>query len=74
MHTYRILIANALVFVLVMAVFFVDTFSNVSFLKLLLYGVIHSIWITGLYLLVNFVFNKDAFKTIFALYRGDKNQ
>ncbi len=74
MCTYKIIIANGLVFALVMAVFFVDTFSNISFLTLLLYGIIHSIWIAGLFLLVNFVFNKNAFKTILELYREKKNQ
>ncbi|MBQ7959915.1 MAG: hypothetical protein IJ285_01720 [Clostridia bacterium] len=74
MCTYKILISNGVVFAIIMAVFFVDTFSNFSFLKLLLWGVVHSIWIAGLYLLVNFVFNRNAFKTIFELYRGKKNQ
>jgi len=74
MCTYKILISNGAVFAIIMAVFFVDTFSNFSFLKLLLWGVVHSIWIAGLYLLVNFVFNRNAFKTIFELYRGKKNQ
>ena len=73
MCTYKILITNFLVFAIIMAVLFVDTFNNVSFLKLLLNGVIHSIWIIALYLLINFVFNRDAFKTIFELYR-EKNQ
>ena len=72
MCTYKILIANGTVFALVMAILFVDTFSNVSFLKLMLYGVVHSIWIIGLYLSVNFVFNKKEFKTIFELYRRNK--
>ncbi len=74
MHTYKILISNSLVFAVVMAVFFVDTFSNVSFLQLLLNGLVHSIWIVGLYLLINFVFNRNAFKTILELYRGKKKQ
>jgi len=74
MHTYKILIANTIVFTSVMAIFYVDTFSNVPFFKLVLYGAINSLWIIALYLIVNFVFNKNAFKTIFALYRGDKNQ
>ena len=74
MNTYKILIANALVFLIIMAVFFVDTFSNMSFVKLLLSGIVHSIWIFALYILVNFVFNKSAFKTIFELCRGKKNQ
>jgi len=74
MCTYKILISNGAVFAIIMWIFFVDTFSNISFLKLLLYGVVHSIWIVGLYLLVNFAFNRDAFKTIFELYRGKRTQ
>lgn len=74
MCTYKILIANGLVFILIMAVFFVDTFSNATFLKLLFYGAVHSIWILGLYLLVNFVFNRSAFETILELYRGKKDK
>ena len=74
MCTYKIIIVNALVFASVMAIFFVDTFSNVSFLKLLFYGAFYSILIALLYLIVNFVFNRKAFKTIFELYRGNKNQ
>ena len=74
MCTYKILISNIAVFAVVMAVFFVDTFSNVSFLNLLLNGVIHAIWIAGLYLLVNFIFNKSAFEAIIELYREKKNQ
>ena len=72
MCTYKILITNTLVFVAIMAVFFVDTFSNISFLQLLLNGIIHSIWIAGLYILVNFLFNKSVFKTLFDFYRGNK--
>ena len=74
MCTYKILISNSAVFAVIMAIFFVDTFSNVSFLQLLLNGIIHSVWIVGLYLLINFVFNKSAFKTILKLYRGKQNQ
>ena len=73
-HTYKILIANIIVFASVMAVFYVDTFSNVTFLKLLIYGTINSVWIVTLYLIVNFVSGKNAFKTIFALCKGEKNQ
>ena len=72
MCTYKILITNGAVFVLIMAIFFVDTFSNVSFFELLLNGVVHSIWIAGLYITVNFIFNKSAFKTFFELCRGNK--
>ena len=72
MCTYRVWIVNGVVFALVMAIFFVDTFSNMSFVRLLLNGVIHSIWIMGLYLLANFIFNKSVFYTILELYRGKK--
>ena len=72
MCTYRILITNGAVFAVIMAVFFVDSFSNVSFLQLVLKGIVHSVWIAGLYLLINCIFNKSAFKTIFELYRGKK--
>jgi len=74
MRTYKILISNGAVFLLVMAVLFVDTFSNVSFFRLLLNGIVHSIWIVGLYVIVNYAFNKSAFKTIFELYWGKKKQ
>jgi len=70
--TYKILISNGVVFTVIMAIFFVDTFSNISFLQLLLNGFIHSVWIVGLYLLVNFIFNKSAFKTILKFCRGMK--
>ena len=72
MKTYKIALANTLVFAFVMIVFFVDSFSNVSFLRVLLNGIVHSIWIVALYLLVNFLFNKSAFKTLFEIYGGKK--
>ena len=74
MRTYKVWIINGAVFALVMAIFFVDTFSNMSFLKLLLSGIIHSIWIAILYILANFIFNKAVFKTIYELYRGKKKE
>ncbi len=74
MSTYKIIISNGMVFIFVMAVLFVDTFRNISFLKLLLYGVLHSVWILGLYLVVNYIFNRTAFKTIFELLGGKKNK
>lgn len=70
--TYKILILNGAVFAVIMALLFVDTFSNVSFLQLLLNGLVHSIWIVGLYVLVNYMFNKSAFETIYELCRGKK--
>lgn len=72
MCTCKNLITNTLVFAFVMAVLFVDSFSGLSFWQLLLNGVIHSIWIVGLYLLVAFVFHRSAFVTIFELCRGKK--
>ncbi len=72
--TYKILLVNGLVFALVMVIFFVDTFSNMPFLQLLLNGMMHSVWIVGLYLLVNFLFNRSAFQTIFELYREKKTK
>ncbi len=72
MHTYKILLSNSMVFAGIMAIFFVDTFSGVSFLTLLLNGIIHSIWIVGLYLVVNLIFNSSAFKTVFELCKGRK--
>ncbi len=70
MCTYKIWLANGAVFALIMAIFYVDTFSGLSFGKLLLNGVIHSIWIAVLYIIVNFTVNKSAFKTLFEFYRG----
>ncbi|MBR6633818.1 MAG: hypothetical protein IKL05_05905 [Clostridia bacterium] len=74
MSTYKIIITNGAVFALIMAIFYVDTFSNLSFFRLLLYGIIHSIWIVALYVFVNFAFNRSAFKTIFELCREKKKQ
>jgi len=72
--TYKTLLSNVLVFLVVLAVFYVDSFSNYSFGKLLINGVVHSVWIIVLYVLTNFIFNKTAFKTVFEFYRGKKNQ
>ena len=71
MRTYRLWIINTAVFALVMRIFFVDTFSNMPFLKLLLNGIIHSLWIALLYIFVNFVFNKNVFLSILKSYRGN---
>ncbi len=71
-NTYKCWLVNGAVFAVIMLTLFVDTFSNMSFLKLLLNGIIHSVWIVGLYVVVNFVFQKNAFKTLIELYRGNK--
>ena len=65
---------NGLVFAFVMAHLFVDSFSNMSFLRLVMNGIFHSVWIAGLYIAVNFIFSRSAFYTIFELYREKKNQ
>lgn len=74
MCTYRVWIVNGGVFALVMAILFVDSFSGLSFLELLLKGIIHSVWIVGLYILANLIFDRGAFKTIMELYRGKKKE
>ena len=74
MNTYKLLLTNSLVFILVMLIFYVDTFSNFSFLKLVINGILHSVWIVGLYILINFLFNKSAFTTIFELYKEKKHK
>ena len=72
MCTYKTWIINGAVFVSVMAIFFVDNFSGMSFLQLVFNGIIHSVWIVGLYILANFVFNKSVFRTVLELYRERK--
>ena len=74
MNTYKIWIVNGAVFSVVMLIFFVDAFRDLSFLQLLLKGVIHSIWIVALYIGANYISNREVFKTILELYRGKKNQ
>ena len=48
----------------------VDSFSGLSFLELLLKGIIHSLWIVPLYIAVNFVFFKETFKNLLTLWRN----
>ena len=70
--TYKIVLVNGAVFAFVMAIFFVDTFSGVSFIKLLLMGILHSIWIVGLFLVANLIFNKSCFETLLETYKENK--
>ena len=70
--TYKLWIINAMVFALVMVIFYVDAFSGVSFGKLLIKGIIHSVWIVPLYIAVNFIFKKDAFFTLIDLLKRKK--
>ncbi len=69
-HTYKLWIVNGAVFATLMAIFFVDSFSGLSFIRLLIKGIIHSLWIVPLYIGVNFVFFKRAFKNLIELWRN----
>ena len=72
MCTYKVLITNGAVFAGIMALLFVDRFEYVGFWRLLGLGFIHSIWIVGSYLLVNFIFNRAAFNTAVGLFKERK--
>jgi len=69
-NTYKIWLVNGGIFALIMAVFFVDSFSGLSFISLLIKGIIHSLWIVPLYVAVNFIFFKEAFKNSIELWRS----
>ena len=68
--TYKLWLVNGAVFALIMAVFFVDSFSGLSFGKLLVKGIVHTLWIVPLYLIVNFLFSRDAYKNLLTLRRN----
>lgn len=68
-HTYKLWIVYGAVFAFIMLVFFVDHFSGLSFGKLLVKGILHTLWIVPLYVGVSFVFFRDAFKNLLALRR-----
>ncbi len=68
--TYKLWLVNGAVFALIMAVFFVDSFSGLSFVSLLLKGILHSLWIVPLYIVTNLVFFKGAFKNLIELWRN----
>ncbi len=68
-NTYKIWLVNLAVFAFIMVIFFVDSFSGLSFLELLIKGIIHFMWIVPLYIVVNFVFLRGAFKNLFELWR-----
>lgn len=72
MCTYKIWLVNGVVFALIMIIFFVDSFSNMSFLQLLINGILHSLWIVPLYIVANIIFNKKAFKTALELIKEKK--
>ena len=72
MKMYKLWITNGAVFAVVMAVFFVDSFSGLGLAELILKGIVHSVWIVGLYLVVNLLFHRRAFKTLFEIIKGDE--
>lgn len=71
-NTYRLWLVNGAVFAVIMALFFVDSFSGLSFFELLLKGVIHTLWIVPLYLVTNVIFFKGTFKNLITLWRNKK--
>ena len=71
-HTYKRWLVNGAVFALIMVIFYVDSFSGLSFLNLLVKGIIHSLWIVPLYVLINFACFREVFKDAIALWRNKK--
>lgn len=71
-HTYKLWLVNGAVFALIMMIFFVDSFSGLSFVPLLIKGIIHTLWIVPLYVAANFVFCRKAFNNLFELRRAGK--
>ncbi len=69
-HTYKRWLVNGAVFALIMVIFFVDSFSGLSFGRLLLQGILHTLWIAPLYVVVNVIFFKDAFQNLLAWRRN----
>ena len=69
-NTYKLWLVNGAVFAVVMLIFFVDSFCGLSFLALLLKGIIHTLWIIPLYVAVNFIFFRTSFKNLIALRRN----
>lgn len=70
--TYKLWIINGLVFAMVMAILFVDNFSGLEFGALVLKGLIHAPWIVGLFVAVNFIFQRGAFRTLFEIIKGEE--
>lgn len=69
-NTYKHWIVNGAVFAFIMVVFFVDSFSGLSFGKLVIQGIIHSLWIVPLYLAANIVFFFKTFKNLLLSWRN----
>ena len=68
-NTYKLWLVNGAVFAVVMAVFYVDSFAGLSFVRLLVKGIVHSLWIVPLYVVANFVCFRQAFKNLLELRR-----
>ena len=66
-ETYKLWLVNGFVFAAIMMIFFVDSFSGLSFVSLLVKGVLHTLWIVPLYVVANFVFCREAFKNLLEL-------
>ena len=71
-NTFKLWLIDGAVFAFVMTIFFVDHFSGVSFGKLVLKGIIHSVWITGLYISVNCIFCRAAFRDFVKLLKREE--
>lgn len=69
--TYKLWLVNGAVFAAVMAIFFVDAFSGLSFGALVLKGLMHAPWILVLYVAANFVCNREAFKLLLEMRRRE---
>lgn len=72
LETYKLWLINSAVFAFVMILFFTDTFCGLSFGQLFIKGIIHSVWIFALYIGVNFLFRRNAFKTALKLIRKEE--
>lgn len=72
-NTYKLWLVNGAVFACIMAIFFVDSFSGLDFVSLLLKGICHTLWIVPLYIVVNFLFFRTTFQNLIALWRN-KNE
>lgn len=70
--TYKCWIVNGGIFTLIMIIFFVDTFSGMSFGRLLVNGIVHSLWIVALYAGANLLVFGKQFRCL--LNERGKNQ
>lgn len=69
-HTYKLWLINGILFVCIMLLFFVDSFSGLPFGQLLIKGILHAPWIALLYIGVNLVFFKERFAYLFLFWRN----